>query len=267
MAGAFRSAPQDGAAARALAAPAAEDRASSLVVQVPGTRHPPRSSRGGARRSAVRRRSADRPCLRRPFGCAFQRLAARTNANRDCPLRRKGRLARTARATQALYRQGRAHHVIAERPGHGWFSDCTRVEGRFRSVVVSAVIEGSWRKALALRAGPSARRPPTPARARHPARCASRRPSRRLSPLRRPEPGVVVLRCRADPAIPAQAMQARGSPGLTASAPSLHVEREDLLLVVKSAMLRRAPLIVTVLALVAAAWALWPRRGHAPAAP
>lgn len=36
---------------------------------------------------------------------------------------------------------------------------------------------------------------------------------------------------------------------------------------VKSAMLRRAPLIVTVLALVAAAWALWPRRGHAPRRP
>ena len=66
-------------------------------------------------------------------------------------LRRKGRPAKTARATKALYKKVRAHHVIAKRPGHVWFIDFTRVGGPFRSVVVGAVIDGFSRKVLALR--------------------------------------------------------------------------------------------------------------------
>jgi len=66
-------------------------------------------------------------------------------------LRRKGRPAKTARATKALFKKVRAQHVIAKRPGHLWFIDFTRVGGRFRSVVVGAVIDGFSRKVVALR--------------------------------------------------------------------------------------------------------------------
>jgi len=66
-------------------------------------------------------------------------------------LRSKGRPARVARATKALYKRVRAHHVVARHPGHVWFIDFTRVGGLFRSVVVGAVIDGFSRKVLALR--------------------------------------------------------------------------------------------------------------------